>query len=648
MKNRLIEEPSLNNLNHIFELYEESGSDVDYIEDSLKGENKKNSKEDNYINMDDEKKGKQADLMRSRITRYDHDIPRKKGEKALVTNEMELSHLGKNIFIGDSAATSHMTSSKMGVYNLVPINGSVMIGNGKSISCTHKGKLDVICKHKDGSIARETWDVKIVPELNHDLFSFTKAMKDGWQMNGRWKEGGLMIELFKTTRASMKFDRMIPSGSSWLMGIRVQRVFDQAHAAMEPGKTIFISKFHEITGHTGEHLLKPTANYMKLKLIGRLPPCEVCAKAKIRQRNIPKNKIKKLPTRPGYRVFMDICSFKQVSRGGNRHWLIVVDEFSDCTHSFFLKRKSDQIQIMLIWIRSLSKKHNIEIKRIRLDNSGESRSLQKECDKANMGITFEFTAPGTPQQNSVAERRIPTLMGRARAMLIQAGIESKYKGEFWCEVISTATKLDNIMVRPERTKPPHTLFYGEDAKYTRSLRAFGEMAVIAIHGGKRMRSKLDDRGKTCMFVGYADDHTKDVYRFLNIHTRRIILSRDVRWLNIIWKQYKKKSLYARRQVELFLYEEERSLGDERSFGESSIEEIEEDESEAQKKLGIDINMIGARKETLGKTRSETKSLSSPTNESMERADLTMEDWIQETCLISGVFKIKEMVLTGQD
>ena len=183
------------------------------------------------------------------------------------------------------------------------------------------------------------------------------------------------------------------------MGIRVQRIFDQAHAAMEPGKAIFISKFHQITGHTGEYLLKPTANYMKLKLIGRLPPCEVCAKAKIRQRNIPKKKIQKRPTRPGYRVFMDICSFKQVSRGGIRHWLVLVDEFSVYTHSFFLKRKSDQIQIMLIWIRTLSKQHNIEIKRIRLDNSGENRSLQKECDKANLGITFEFTAPGTHQQN---------------------------------------------------------------------------------------------------------------------------------------------------------------------------------------------------------------------------------------------------------
>ena len=137
--------------------------------------------------MDEEKEGKQANLLRSKITRYGHDTSRKKGEneKALVMKEMELSHLGKNIFIGDSAATSHMTSNKMGVYDLVPIKGSVMIGNGKSISCTHRGKLDVICKHRDGSIARETWDVKIVPELNQDLFSFTKAMKDGWRMNGR-------------------------------------------------------------------------------------------------------------------------------------------------------------------------------------------------------------------------------------------------------------------------------------------------------------------------------------------------------------------------------------------------------------------------------------------------------------------------------
>ena len=81
-------------------------------------------------------------------------------------------------------------------------------------------------------------------------------------MNGRWKEGGLVIELFKTTMSSMKFDRMIPSGSSWLMGIEVQRVLDYAHSSMEPEDTISMSKLDQITGHTGEHQLRPIANYV--------------------------------------------------------------------------------------------------------------------------------------------------------------------------------------------------------------------------------------------------------------------------------------------------------------------------------------------------------------------------------------------------
>ena len=319
--------------------------------------------------------------------------------------KLTVSSIGNDIFIGDSAATSHMTNNRTGVYDLTPIRGSVMIGNGESINCTHKGKLDVICKHKDGSTARQTWEVKIVPQLNHDLFSFTKAMKEGWLMNGRWKEGGLMIELFKQTKTSMKFDRMIPSGSSWLMGIKTQRLVGQAHATIEPGKSIPIWKFHQMTGHTGEYLMKTTADYMGIKLTGKLDPCETCTQAKIRQTNIPKKKEPQVPSRPGYRLFIDISSFKHESMGGKRHWLIVVDEFSDCSHSFFLKRKSDQIELLPVWMKELKAKYGSDIKYVRLDNSGENRSLQKECDKQNLGIIFEFTAPGTPQQNSVVERK---------------------------------------------------------------------------------------------------------------------------------------------------------------------------------------------------------------------------------------------------
>ena len=143
------------------------------------------------------------------------------------------------------------------------------------------------------------------------------------------------------------------------MGIKVHRVYDEAHAAMEPGNSINATKLHHMTGHTEEHLLKPTANYMKFKLVGKLPPCEACAKAKIRQRNVQKKKINRMPTKPGYRVFIDISSFKQVSRRGIKHWLIVVDEFSDYTHIFFLKKKIDQIKILPMWIKGIAKKHRI-------------------------------------------------------------------------------------------------------------------------------------------------------------------------------------------------------------------------------------------------------------------------------------------------
>ena len=149
-----------------------------------------------------------------------------------------------------------------------------------------------------------------------------------------------------------------------------------------------MSKLHQITGHTGEHLLRPTANYMRIKLTGNLAPCEVCAQAKIRQMNISKKTMKKLLTRPGYRVFMDICSFKQVSRGENRHWLIVVDEFSDCTHRFFLNRKSDQIKIVQMWIKGLSKKLELGSRGSDLTTVVKIKAYKKNVTKKIWGLSL--------------------------------------------------------------------------------------------------------------------------------------------------------------------------------------------------------------------------------------------------------------------
>ena len=46
-------------------------------------------------------------------------------------------------------------------------------------------------------------------------------------------------------------------------------------------------------------------------------------------------------------------------------------------------------------------------------------------------------------------------------------------------------------------------------------------------------------------------------------------------------------------------------------------------------------MIGAREENLGSTRCETREMRLPNHQEMEKADMTMNNWIQQTCYMSA-------------
>ena len=156
-----------------------------------------------------------------------------------------------------------------------------------------------------------------------------------------------------------------------------------------------------------------------------------------------------------------------------------------------------------------------------------------------MGIIFEYTAPGTPQQNGVVERAFVTVMGRARAMMNHAGFTMAKRQQLWCEAAQTATMLDNILVQESAKSPPFTQFFGVDAKYAKHLRVFGEMCVVADTDNKVGRTKIDPRGKISLFVGYSTQHAGGVYRLLNPKTSRVIHSRDVKWIGKTWAEFYK-------------------------------------------------------------------------------------------------------------
>ena len=142
--------------------------------------------------------------------------------------------------------------------------------------------------------------------------------------------------------------------------------------------------------------------------------------------------------------------------------------------------------------------------------------LEKICDQHEICIKFEYTAPGTPQQIGVVERASVTLIGGGRAMINHAGFIVKKRQEMWCEAAQTSTMLDNVLVHDEGGKPPHTKFFGEDPKYAKYLRTFGEIGVTAISSNIVGKTKLDPRGRISMFVGYSLNHPADTYHFINL------------------------------------------------------------------------------------------------------------------------------------
>ena len=88
---------------------------------------------------------------------------------------------------------------------------------------------------------------------------------------------------------------------------------------------------------------------------------------------------------------------------------------------------------------------------VRCDDAGQNRVLENQCNEKGMGVTFEYTGPGSPQYNGRVERKYPTLYARVRTMLNAAGVPENIREGVWAEAAKTATEIENLIVTD--TKP---------------------------------------------------------------------------------------------------------------------------------------------------------------------------------------------------
>ena len=444
-------------------------------------------------------------------------------------------------WLADSAASSHMTTTMEGMYDIETLkNHFVQVGGKAKLRAIARGKIDVIIQQKNGdTISMTLTNVLCTPELGYNLVSLTKAfLVGGYKLAG--DKNGLQL---RKGDVEFTFDRVIQSGTGVLLGVEMIKVQQEkpetAAVVLAEGTKVSYAKMHALLGHVGEDRIRATAKKLKLQLTGRVSKCEDCAVSKARQTNLNQEAENK-STVPGQRLLFDISSIKGKSYGGAKFWLLVIDEATDYCMSIFLTKKNHLGKEMLKLLRELKTKgYNVEY--LRCDNAGENRSFQEMVrETEDLHPTFEFTAPGTPQQNGKPERKFATLFGRVRSMLNGANLTQKMRDALWAECGATATKLDNVCATDAEKDCPWQAFHKtkEMPKWMRDLKTFGEIGIVTNHKDKKIRGKLDDRGYTAIFTGYSDDHAGGVYRFINTKTRRAILSRDVLWLNKSWGEWK--------------------------------------------------------------------------------------------------------------
>ncbi|KAJ9566196.1 hypothetical protein OSB04_002162 [Centaurea solstitialis] len=248
--------------------------------------------------------------------------------------------------------------------------------------------------------------------------------------------------------------------------------------------------------------------------------CVACLKGK-QHKSFHKSKEVNTISSPLQLLHMDLFGPTNVmSIGKKSYCLVIVDDYSRFTWVYFLRTKDETSGLIKPFVIRIENKTNLRVKVIRSDNGTEFKNgdLNSFCEKK--GIERQYSAPRTPQQNGVAERRNRTLIEAARTMLA----DSKLPITFWAEAINTACYVQNrVLIVKSKGKTPYELFE-KKKPYVGFLKPFG--CPCTILDTKTHLGKFDSKSDDGFFVGYSSQ--SKALRVFNNSTRIIEESDNVR------------------------------------------------------------------------------------------------------------------------
>ncbi|BAF27802.2 Os11g0199800 [Oryza sativa Japonica Group] len=410
----------------------------------------------------------------------------------------------------DTGATHHMTGRREFFTELdSSVRGSVKFGDASGVEI--KGVGSVTFTTKSGE-HRLLTGVYYIPALRNSIISVGQLDENGSSV---LVEHGVMRIWDRRRRLLAKVTR----GTNRLYILSAQVAQPVCLAARRDGEAW---QWHERFGHLHFEALKRLSAKEMVRGLPCLDHveqlCDVCVLTK--QRRLP------FPQQTSFRakerlelMHGDLCGpVTPATPGGRRYFLLLVDDLSRYMWVMVLGSKGEAADTIRRAQAAAEAECGRKLRVLRTDNGGEFTAAEFASYCADEGIQRHYTAPYSPQQNGVVERRNQTVVGMARALLKQRGMPAI----FWGEAVVTAVYiLNRSPTKALDGRTPYEAWHGRKPGVSH-LRVFGCLAFVKELGPI---SKLDDRSTPGVFIGYAEG--SKAYRILDPETQRVRTAHDV-------------------------------------------------------------------------------------------------------------------------
>ena len=318
----------------------------------------------------------------------------------------------------DSGCSGHMTGNKALLSDYEEKAGpKVSYGDGNIGQILGYGNINL------GSVI--ITNVALVPGLKHDLLSVSQICDRGFHVDFH---SDYCEVISKSTRKVV------------LVRYRRNNIYEAGLITDSGGKSVCLStrmsneeswKWHKKLSHLN---LNNINELIRKKLVRGLPDlllnmdglCDSCQKAKQRKSSF-KSKSESSISEPYHLLHVDLFGPVNImSLGRMKYAMVIVDEYTRYTWVYFLTKKDETAQTLIEHVKLLDKGSKDKVKVIRSDNGTEFKNATMEEFCKERGLKQEFSAPGTPQQNGVVERKNRTLIEAARIMLDEAKLPTYF------------------------------------------------------------------------------------------------------------------------------------------------------------------------------------------------------------------------------